>query len=528
MNRPNMQPMLVIVLATLITISCSNEENLFFETIQENIEEEKEDLEDENTEGEDSDSFVEEGGDAGDSVIDSNVASELKAFPTAFGAGAYAKGFRGGEVIHVTSLEDDYRNVKKGTWRWAITREYPRIIIFDVSGEIELSGRIVLNNKKSNVYVAGQTSPNGIMIRGYSHYWSGPSNVVIRHVKFYGDPTLKIAPNDPSSARRPLIQFVSPSNVIVDHCDFVFNENEAMNFWSSESIVAGGATMQNCIIGEGDTGVLMGGDECNTTLGGEYSAIQNLFVHVSHRHPNFTANVKGESINNVVYNSRSRLSRVSCTAQANFYGNYYKAGSATYFSVDDRINLVRDDDGANVYVDETYWSFMSGVVESASDSHTDIFNAAHSGTNKAKNSQPPLDSWSLSSPVNLSGMRPNIMSSLEAHDYVLKNSGAGEYLNSNGSTEIIFDTKQEQYKGDVYNETNTNGLGSDYGFDMGIYDPPMINQTSRAMDYDTDADGMPDKWEIANGLNPDVDDSSGDIDGDGYTNIEEFINLVDI
>jgi hypothetical protein len=37
-------------------------------------------------------------------------------------------------------------------------------------------------------------------------------------------------------------------------------------------------------------------------------------------------------------------------------------------------------------------------------------------------------------------------------------------------------------------------------------------------------DGMPDEWEDENGLDPDKDDSAGDQDGDGYTNIEEYVN----
>ena len=42
---------------------------------------------------------------------------------------------------------------------------------------------------------------------------------------------------------------------------------------------------------------------------------------------------------------------------------------------------------------------------------------------------------------------------------------------------------------------------------------------------DTDGDGMPDEWERANGLNPnDAKDANGDINGDGYTNIEKYIN----
>jgi pectate lyase len=41
---------------------------------------------------------------------------------------------------------------------------------------------------------------------------------------------------------------------------------------------------------------------------------------------------------------------------------------------------------------------------------------------------------------------------------------------------------------------------------------------------DRDRDGMPDIWEKRYGLNPDVADDKEDIDSDGYTNIEEYLN----
>jgi hypothetical protein len=42
---------------------------------------------------------------------------------------------------------------------------------------------------------------------------------------------------------------------------------------------------------------------------------------------------------------------------------------------------------------------------------------------------------------------------------------------------------------------------------------------------DTDHDGMPDNWEIAHGLNPhDPSDANGDFNGDGYTNLEKYLN----
>ena len=42
---------------------------------------------------------------------------------------------------------------------------------------------------------------------------------------------------------------------------------------------------------------------------------------------------------------------------------------------------------------------------------------------------------------------------------------------------------------------------------------------------DADRDGMPDAWEAARGLDPnDAQDRNGDLDADGYTNLEEYLN----
>jgi hypothetical protein len=67
---------------------------------------------------------------------------------------------------------------------------------------------------------------------------------------------------------------------------------------------------------------------------------------------------------------------------------------------------------------------------------------------------------------------------------------------------------------EVRNGTGSLGKLND-AFLTGAPTPPM----------DSDLDGMPDSWETARGLNPsNASDASGDRNGDGYTNIEEYIN----
>ena len=47
----------------------------------------------------------------------------------------------------------------------------------------------------------------------------------------------------------------------------------------------------------------------------------------------------------------------------------------------------------------------------------------------------------------------------------------------------------------------------------------------RPDDWDRDRDGMPDVWEKKQGLDSgDPADRNGDVDGDGYTNLEEYMN----
>ena len=54
---------------------------------------------------------------------------------------------------------------------------------------------------------------------------------------------------------------------------------------------------------------------------------------------------------------------------------------------------------------------------------------------------------------------------------------------------------------------------------------PLPTLNSGTPPTDTDADGMPDDWETSQNLDPNnPDDGSLDPDGDGYTNVEEYLN----
>ncbi|MDW7979894.1 MAG: hypothetical protein RMH97_04935, partial [Verrucomicrobiales bacterium] len=107
------------------------------------------------------------------------------AFPGAEGAGAAARGGRGGDVYYVTSLYDYTSSTdpnRFGTLRYGIASATgPRTILFKVSGYIDLRSRLSIN--KPNLTIAGQTAPgDGICLRNYD-VTINANDVVVRHLR---------------------------------------------------------------------------------------------------------------------------------------------------------------------------------------------------------------------------------------------------------------------------------------------------------------------------------------------------------
>ena len=132
----------------------------------------------------------------------------------------------------------------------------------------------------------------------------------------------------------------------------------------------------------------------------------------------------------------------------------------------------------------------------------------------------------------------SIMPTLEAYDFVLNNAGATLPVRDAVDERIV----EQVRTGKIHHkeEDILTGVGSEYinrRLSEDSYKKGIITHISQVGGYpeyegepyvDTDDDGMPDEWELRYGLNPrDPADANGDINEDGYTNIEDYINGID-
>lgn len=428
------------------------------------------------------------------------------AFPGAEGYGRFARGGRGGKVVHVTNLND----AGAGSLREAVENDIgPRTIVFDVGGIITLQSRLTLGS--SYVTVAGQTAPGkGILIRTAPFGVSGATDVIIRHMRVrlgYG-------------ATFDGMGLQGSDHSIFDHNSISWTIDESFSSRSGKNI-----TLQKTLISE----ALNAADHQNypsgtqhgyaATIGGDVGSFHhNLLAHNEGRNWSMGCGLDGNGyfwgrldiFNNVVYNWGGRTTDGGCH-EVNFVGNYYKTGAATTKFV----ALTADFD--NFPGTQQYYckgNLVSGKLNDTSATNNGCVN----------NGNP--DPW-VTKPFFPS--YATIHTAKEAYKHVLSDVGATQPVFDDHDIRMIKETRDSTwtYKGSV---TGKAGL-PDRESDVGGYE--SFPTTTRASGFDTDGDGMPDYWETAVGTNPkgatgDFSESNADPDGDGYTNLEDYLNWLAI
>ena len=405
------------------------------------------------------------------------------AFPGAQGYGADITGGRGGQVIHVTNLNA----AGPGSLQAALSNSGPRIIVFDVSGVITADEIII---EHVDFTLAGETAPGGgitLNARLNSAYLDfSVTNFVIRHIR--------IRPTNLSGNQGDAIRIANNSDFILDHISTSWGSDETIDAYQSHDFTIQWSTIEESATYAGhpdgdfhNYGFINGPDGRNVSLH------HNLFAHHSHRTPAI-ANGISEIINNVSYNFKRGFNHhnPADTAGFNFIGNYYKAGPDENDPIVILIDDEDDSSGPYYYMEDL---FYNGVASDPWDL-VDFWPASISPAPSQAGSR--INTPGITIPITTHACTV-------AYDLVLGQAGAWPR-----------DTVTLRTIGEV-----TNGTGS-WGRSVPTDLMEGLNPTAALTDSDND--GMPDEWETARGLNPSVAEDTGDDDGDGYTNIEEYLH----
>lgn len=448
------------------------------------------------------------------STMTANAASKVIAFPGAVGGGKYATGGRGGEVYHVTNLNDS----GAGSFRDAVSKPN-RIVVFDVSGTIELKGNILCSD---NVTVAGQTAPggSGITLKNYKMGMSG-DNIICRYI------SSRPGPYAAASSGNDAWGGAKGANSIIDHCSMGWTSDEQWGLYSNNT----NYTVQYSVLGPADSwgGHKKGLHGFGIMLGkGDLTFDHNLIIHNVSR--NFRGKVPDQYVadftNNIIYDWGYQTT-YGTIGHLNYVNNTLKAGNSTtggyhWMSVDSTTkpqnfkvycagNRMINKDGTLHSITNDNWAGVT-VKDGIGITKNDLYSAT-------------------AFPINVNGENVSTATTCESaeasYDHVI--SFAGNGISPEKRTAIDRQCADEtkngtgQCSGTAAFDSSEEKL-TKYNIKCGVtYTYPSAVLKKEITDKDND--GMDDNWELARGLDPsNPKDTNGDYCGKGYTNIEYYIN----
>jgi len=428
------------------------------------------------------------------------------AFPGAQGGGAQSVGGRGGRIIEVTNLNGS----GPGSLREACAAIGPRTVVFRIGGTIEIDRRIWI--VEPYITIAGQTAPGGgILIKGHQ-VSVATHDVSIRYLR------VRTGRNDNFHHQEGdcIALHGNCENVIVDHCSASWSNDENIQVWADD-VPSFNITFSNNLIAEG---LLYDHLSCGLIVGSDNDAnsMINIDIHMNLFMSNYKRNplVKGKSsrvINNLIYNWESNTSMFGGGIDIDIIGNLYKPGPNT--GTTEMKHWI--DEG----VSGSPSIYMHGNKSPRQpDVNGDAWNMIEQGDANNHNWGTPPDRQECQRSVP---MPPNVFpitvrNLKETERIILEDAGASSRLDQYGNWVKNRDAVDlrlvQEYK------DGTGQIPIDES-EVGGY--PVI---SAGVPYpDADHDGMSDVWEKKNGLDPaNPSDGVEDADGDGYTNVEEFLN----
>jgi pectate lyase len=423
----------------------------------------------------------------------------LPVFPGAEGFGTRTPAGRGGKVIEVTTLSDD----GPGSLRAAVSDPSPRIIVFRVAGVIELKDFLMID--RPFVTVAGQSAPGGGVCLKNAGIVITTNDVLIQHVRIRPGREGRIKPED-NDAVAILGRHGDVSgahHVVIDHVSASWGEDETVSVWYGAHDV----TISHCIVSEAlnrarhekathSAGLLIGDGAYHVTVH------HCLLAHNDFRNPLISAGGTHDFVNNVIYNWGDLAAEIvdpRANTFLNLVGNAFLPGPSSYRErYEILVNPTRERGSAKprIYV-------AGNLGPHRRDAGADEWSLVGFG-------------WSDREPAPESMRSPTpfetpLVTSTDAE------TALGQVLAGVGATRPERDAVDRRVVADV---TNRTGRIIDSPDDVGGY-PALARAEPPA---DSDRDGMPDDWEREKGLDAnDAADASEDRDGDGYTNVEEYL-----
>ena len=434
------------------------------------------------------------------------TAQTLKAFPSAEGYGAYAKGGRGGRVIEVTNRNDD----GPGSFRAAVMATGPRIVVFRVSGTIVLQSQLYPNKDNSYLTIAGQTAPgDGIQLKGAAFGLRyGIHDVIVRHLRVRPGPLPQDTSYDGFVVGGDITSDVT-CNIIVDHCSVYWGPDEGIAISNNAENV----TFQWCI----SVGLKhdLPGHKTEQSKTALFSAklgygqtIRRVTLHHSYlanseaRNPRTSADGPFHFINNLIYNwadyagdMRNRGNGV----KANWIGNYFKAGPLKKNN-NYEININPEGYAHN----DNFLYVEDNLGQHRRNSNQDEWEIV--GYNYRN---PAPKQYQRSAPWPDSPVPVIVDAAKDVPRVVLANVGATAPVRD----ELDQRTINDYYQNTGTVKTSTTIIDSDW--------PALRSGTAPT---DTDHDGMPDGWEVQHGLDPGDAGDGARTASNGYTNVENYLN----
>jgi hypothetical protein len=470
------------------------------------------------------------------------------AFPSAEGYGRFARGGRGGVVIEVTNLLDYNSNepIIPGSYRAAIEATGPRTVIFRVSGLIRLKRPCTINAANGYVTIAGQTAPGeGICLSNWRAGLTSCSDVIMRFIR--------CRLGDYSQQAMDGVGLGNSTHSIIDHCSISWTMDEASSSRQSGAVGSSSCNIsfQHNIISEPLQHSYHYDDSnrsctnCYQThafaasISGEIGSYHhNLIAHSTDRNWSLAGGLDQSSHyagsldirNNVVYNWTARTTDGG-VARCNYVSNYYKPFPSNPYAA----WLLKLDDINTNWGNEAYYmvgNIMEGRNYQTNNWGPAFYNGATVMNMVRTNSEMFPSFINTQTATNaLKFVLSDVGCNLPAPDSIDQRiiaeviNGSTHYIGTNGPTYTINgypQTGSPNYPGIIDSQTDVHDATNSPNYPWPAY-------VTFNVPVDSDHDGLPDWWEAIKGLNPnsapgDFFDANADPDGDGYSNLEDYLN----